>query len=249
MASTASEYIRSKLKSFLSERDTSLRKVSQDTGVDYTTIHRIHSGKKRGVEFFDAIRIISYLDPENCLSSLTKFFPREIEEMANNGLAKSQTDRDIATMQYIADSKDTYDVFIFVSEGLPKKRLDVTNEFGRRGSIVLDDLIERGAVKVGPDDQLQAFSNEIIHLPTGLIKDIARLNLESIDTQSPGCLMRNLAMGLNLAGATRAYDALAEANTKLQEISRNPEYQGSLVMLFTLLCGVHSTKESSEAQP
>lgn len=251
MSAKATEYFRTQIRAYLAAnaQDTNLLKFSKEVGVDYTTLHRLKEGKKSGVDFFDARRILSRVDPENWLSILEKFFPKEIAELDKSGLNSTQIDKNIATMQYVADSKDTYDVFVFVTEGLPKNNIDVTTEFGRRGLAILDDLIEHEAIVVGPDGQLSAFSNEVLPWPTNLLKAVARLNVDSIDAQSPGCSMRNLAMGLNLAGATEAYNTISEASNRLQAISKNEEYQGSLVMLFTLFCGVHSTKKYSEVQP
>jgi DNA-binding Xre family transcriptional regulator len=243
MTATASEYLRARIKAFVMEKDTSLRKLSKETGVDYTTIHRIHSGKKRGVVFFDARRILAHIDPENSQAALARYFPREMAELSAAGVSPEKINKDVALMQCVVESKETYNIFIFVSEGLPKALVDVTKEFGRRGDLILNDLIEQGAISHGPDGYLQAFSNEFINAPISLLKEVAKLNVDSLDPLSPGCLIRNRAMGLNLEGATAAYNALAEASAKLQEISANQEYKGSLVMLFSLLCGAHSTKK------
>src|SRR5688572_7843887 len=71
------QYARTQIKEVLAARGESLRWLSKQTKIEYHRIYRIDAGEMKTLSYFDANKLLTFVEPETADGTLKRFYPAE----------------------------------------------------------------------------------------------------------------------------------------------------------------------------
>jgi hypothetical protein len=234
-------HLRDRVKNVLSQRGESIRWLSKQTKVDYQKLYRLESGDLRSLSFFDARRISRFVEPDRFKETLEEYFPEEVRDLTDAGYSEQDLDVRTEALEFLTSSDSHYQIYLFAAETPGATRETVAMEFGRRGLLTLDELLEKKALSLKADGSFQG----VLNAPDALIKNMGHIHVDLIDLSEAGSFMRSFHRGLNMEGLRRAYGSVARASHEICAILENPEYRGPGLMIFNLACGIVGQKGQS----
>lgn len=229
------QYARPLAKARTTDRGESIRWLSKCTGIDYHKLHRLDHGELKSFSFFDAEKLINFLQPEEAQEILRKFYPIESAKI-NSVPADSKSSADDSAMRYILSHPLRWEVYTSIRLKEVLTRTDALALFGSKGLKHLDDLLEFGAVSevdsvLGSNISAEnSFSEETA-------KREAHMQVESLSFDRAGTYIRNDQLLLNLEGDREVYDATREYIDRVRRIGQDPSYRGNRMTVLTVALG------------
>lgn len=223
------DYLRDKIKSFLAARGESIRWLCKQTGADYSTIYRLHSGEQKKLSFVNAKKILYVVDPENAESILFDFFPREVRETSELDV-KSGSDELAAIL---AEDLQLYKVYVF-AEVDGTERGHVKDQFGNEGLKLLDKLLRLG-ILVENGSGFKSTMEGRAYPPEDVVKKTAIHHFHMVPLNVPGSIIEDLRGGLSEDGIRDLYDAVVELREKALTIMK--EKKGNRLVVMSAIAG------------
>jgi hypothetical protein len=232
MAHEACVYLRDEIKKFITARDESLRWFSKQCGVDYSTIYRLSAGEQRTIGFSKAHRILSVLKTDNYLEKLSEWFPHETKEILGVG-EKIAAER-IAIAESLSADYSLFKVFVFAATVPEANRETVLKQFGLEGGVLLETLLEIGALKEENGRYIDCIEGTV-YPSEGAAKRIAGYNVTMVSLSSPASLLLNLRASLSTDGLKAWYAAGIEYRLKLQNVAAT--MKGDILAVASAISG------------
>jgi hypothetical protein len=217
------DYLRDGIKAFLSQRNESIRWLCRQTGVDYSTVYRIHSGEQKRLSFINAKKILYYIDPDNAESILRDWFPRETDELGT----KKDADELAAVL---AEDLQLYKVFSFAEID----RSQVQERFGNEGLKLLDKLLRLGILLENGSTFVSALEGRA-YPPEDVIKKTAIHHFHMISLSTPGSIIEDMRGGLNEEGIRELHNAVVELREKALKIMK--KHKGDRLVVMSAIAG------------
>lgn len=230
-------FMRSRIKDFLGGRGESLRWLSKQTKVDYQKLYRLDSNELKSFSFFEARKVLKFIDPENYLVLLHEFYPEEMRDLSDLSLSDSEHENTFEAIKTVITSRHHYELYLFAAETPGADKALVEKYFGIKGVELLDLFVSKGALKMEPDGSYIGVLRGVSAAPEDIVKSICETHIEMIDLGTPGSFGANHGRGLNLEGRKKAYEAMSRTWHELYQIFENPEYHGNDISVFSLFLG------------
>ena len=237
MAHPVCSFMRFKLKDYLSQKGESLRWLSKQTQIEYHKLYRLEADELRSMSFFEARRLLKFVEPESYLESLRNFYPEEMKDLSDISLSESQIDLKLEAVEFALSSHYHYELFLFASETPGANRTLIEKQYGLKGLSLIDLLLEKGALTPGIDGGFIGIFDGASSPSEGILKSITKAHIDLIDLGEAGSFAGTHGKGLNLEGKRRSYKILADASHELFKLFENPEFLGHELTVFTLICG------------
>ncbi|WP_141732407.1 helix-turn-helix domain-containing protein [Oligoflexus tunisiensis] len=222
------DYLRDRIKSFLAARGESIRWLCKQTGADYSTIYRLHSGEQKRLSFTNAKRILYVIEPANADSILHDYFPRETSETRELG-AKTESD---ALSAILAEDLQLYKVYVFAEmEGI--ERWHIKEQFGNEGLKHLDKLLRLGILVEGSN--FKSTMEGRSYPPEDVIKKTAIHHFHMVPLNVPGSIIEDIRGGLSDEGIRDLYEAVVELREKALKIMK--EKKGNRLVVMSAIAG------------
>ena len=234
------------LKKHINEIYEGKTRVAADAiGVNNTFLWRLINGKQKNIGFFNAIRIYEDLGLEDD-SLLREYFPKDY---SNYGSAL-RTRRDanvVERLRYAYSSSNRSEVYCFVWSTGKRTVKDLTEEFGRRGALILEDFIDSNIVKILEDGTLQSLLASATYCDASTAKMISLKHIESTDLDIPGTISRSFCYGLTKEAVDKLIHKLEKTVFECDEFEKDPINQGPISFVGTVTAGpmAHSMERQS----
>jgi hypothetical protein len=230
--------LRDSIKACIASKNESLRWLVKQADANYPVVYRITSGEQNTITFFQAYKLLKYLQPKTYMSTLGEYFPNETKEFFPSGRdseAEEQSSDEKVFSEIIRD-QFLYEVFLFIRAGntLMKK---VEAEFGGRGLLAIETLQELGAITIGTEGSIHSIFDSFIVSEDALIKQHAVRNVDLVDLRVAGTALFSYSAGLNAAGIAAAWQLEQSHWKQMKEILEKDEFRGTTPVVVTGLVG------------
>ncbi|MDQ3230529.1 MAG: helix-turn-helix transcriptional regulator [Pseudobdellovibrionaceae bacterium] len=222
------DYLRDRIKIFLSHKGESIRWLARQCEVDYSTVYRLQNGEQKSLSFVNALKIVKYLEPTKYISILNDYYPVETGEISP---AVSEKIDELA--EALAADLNMYRVFLF-AEAEGASRLSVKDQFGKDGLLHLDKLIELEIVSE-IDGSLKSNLEGGAYPSEAIVKRVAVHHYSLVSLESPGSFLDCARGGLSLEGVKELYDESFVFQGKVLGIMQ--EKKGEIISVMSLISG------------
>ncbi|HEY9658879.1 MAG TPA: hypothetical protein V6C65_10535 [Allocoleopsis sp.] len=237
MAQSVSAFLRSKMKEFLAKKGESLRWLSKHAQIDYQKLYRLESGESKAFSFFDAKRLLKFIEPNRHLEILREFYPQEMQEVSDIATPESEADQTFAAIERVVSSEQNYLFYLDVVQTIGADRAFVEKKYGSNGLELLDGFLKSGALSEA-DGKFHGVMDNLLIEPSKLLRTVCKVHIDMIDVDElPGGFGAHSAKGLNLEGRKEAYNIITEAWHRLESVYKNPAFRGDEITLFSLFFG------------
>lgn len=223
-----------KIKEFLRLKEQSIRWLSRQVDVDYSTIYRLNSGDQKSLSFINAARILKFIEPNGYKSILGDYYPKEIRDVGDHG--ESQFGLMIEIVKALAADIQLYRVFAYATTVPGCNRDSIKEKFGSDGEAVLSRLINLGAIEDSNDGLLDKLEGNIFPDETG-IKGVSSHHFSLVSLQTPGSFAHNIRASVNKKGLEEWYSAAEEFAEKLRKVSEREDLRGNIVVVASEIVG------------
>jgi hypothetical protein len=243
MAHPVCKYLGGQIKSHILSKNISTAEFSRQVSVDYMVIYRLISGNQKGLSFFDAKKILQFLEPSSYIEVLADFFPNEVKELSKSVSAEQKMEDLISLVEFTFADIDRYRVYVFVTETPGVKREDVEKEFGRIGAELLGILLDKGSVVATGDGTFKGLLSKVSYWPEFMIKSVTSYNTQLLSLSNPGTHLRNWYVGLSEHGLNRYYEVHQKFLDEVTELANDESLKGNILVGSTVMMGPLNSKQ------
>lgn len=238
MAHPVCSFLRTRMKDYLLQKGESIRWLSRQTKIDYAKLYRLDSNELKSFSFFEARRLLKFIDKANYRDLLSEFYPEETKDLASDlATGESELEEKIEAIELILKSVHNYEFYLFAAETAGTNRTAIEKSYGTKGVELLDSYLEKGALSERHDGSFEGILKGLLSLPESQIKSICKTHVDIVDLGQPGSIGANYGKGLNLEGRQKAYATISKAWAEVLGIFEDPQFQGNDVTVFSLFFG------------
>jgi hypothetical protein len=207
MTNAVCAYLHDKIRAFIEARNQSIRWLSRQSGVDYSTVYRLHEGEQKSLAFYPAYQLLKLLEPETYMTVLGEYYPDETRDR----LANSQKLEDQSQLfKTVVSDIVNHAVFQHIALVPKASRETVAHEYGQLGLQAVNKLIDAGVIQ---ELENGTFTNKLdgtLLLNEEECKAYATTNIALLSLRNPGTHIYGISHGLNESGLKECYAATAK---------------------------------------
>jgi len=244
MAHPICGYLQEKIKAFLASKNQSLRWLSKQTDVDYSTIYRLQSGEQKSLDFFPAYQLLKLIEPKGFQTVLGEYFPDETREflVSNQNRIEDQS----TLVELVVSSAMNHAVFQYLTNTAGSSRSTISKEFGQFGLAAVDELVKGGVLTENGEGSYVNNLEGSVLISGEASKSLAAMNLSLLNLVNPGTHIYGHSAGLNFEGLKKCHEAVAQCVRTLRETARDDKFKGSLVYLAAIASGPMVMKKGAQ---
>lgn len=208
--------------------------AAEAIGLNQSFTWRLINDSQKKMGFFDAIRIYEEVGIQDD-SLLKEYFPRDYQTYGS-ALGARRSKELLKSFRYAFSKKSHSEVYLYVWSRNSRSVEEVITEFGRRGHIVLEDLIEKNALDLS-EGVVKPKAADIAFSDSLTTKLVTKRIIESTDLDIPGTISRYFCEGINEATHAAAVAKLTNTAHEIIEMFRDPKNHGSVVFIGTITAG------------
>ncbi len=227
-------FLRSRLKEFLIRRNESVRWLSRQAGLDYAKLYRLESGEAKSFCFFEARKLLRFIDPNGWRPVLEEFYPEE-SRVLREDVAFSVSEQQLEKLSYLLSSEHVYEFYLYLTENTLTSN-DIARTYGTKGLELEQLLVDKGIVEKH-ESGYRGILSGVLDMPSDILKGFCQKNIELIDIGLPGSLGGHYGRAINLEGKKALYKLFSNAWREAIAIMEDPAFRGDDVFLVSLMLG------------
>lgn len=230
-------FLRPRVREYLSKKGESLRWFAKQVMVDYQKLYRLEAQELRGLSFFEASRILRFIEPSDYQRYLQEFYPEEVKDVSNLEMDASGSDQKDEALELVLASEYNYELYLFAVETQGASSATIEKQFGVHGLQLLNQFVEKGALTLNPNGGFIGLLDGNNAVRDEHSRAICTSQLKLVDFGLPGSFIGTHSKGLNLEGRKIVYKAMSDLSSLIFATIENPEYQGNEIVVASLFCG------------
>jgi hypothetical protein len=239
---TFCQYVRPLMKARLSERNESVRWLSKTIDIDYHKLHRLDHGELKGMSFFDAEKLVKFLEPRSFFDILYRYYPAESARL-NQEQKKSEPSVEEKAMQFILTHESRWEIFTYAKFG--RSRAEVLSRFGSRGMEHVEELL-KAEILIEVNGTVMSNLARELSFSEETAKREANMQIGFMSFERPGTVIRNDQLLLNFAGHHEVYNLTSKYIDMIYQIRQDPKYQGDRMAVLTVAVGPLANGEQND---
>jgi len=239
------QYARAQIKCVLNARGESLRWLSKQTKIEYHRIYRIDSGDMKTLSYFDAKKLLGFLEPETAEGTLKQFYPAETHHLPKQPSVDMNEVQD-RLLNFTLQNQIRWTIFLHIATKQGSTRAEIKDKFGTSGLEVVGDLIDAGVLSLDDDQMLISNINRERTPSEQTLVMEAHMHLSLLNFDNPGTYLRNEQQRYNANGRAAVYKLFQELKERIQRIDEDPRFAGDQLYIYTVALGSLSGGENHE---
>jgi hypothetical protein len=239
------QLLRDSIKTCVSAKNESLRWFVKQAGASYSVVYRIMSGEQSTITFYQAYRLLKYLQPDTFITTLAEYFPNETREFFPAGRELEEPKRvdNEKLFSEIMRDQFVYEVMLAIQAGNDTLK-QIESEFGSRGLVAVETLQDIGAIEISTEAVIKQLFDCFMTSDELLIKQQAQRNVDLIDLKVAGTTLFSYSAGLNAKGIAEAWHCEQAHWKQMLDIFDKEEFKGKIPVIVTGLVGPVSRGEN-----